>query len=105
MNSIEICAGPNQSFTNTIKSMCDDTLTIDIEDYEGIDIVADFTKLPWPLGVGDSLFNIMWASVPCQTYSVAGIRHHRRDAIIPISQAAKDHDKLVEAVLIYVDVM
>lgn len=105
MRAIELCAGPNQSFTNVIKSICEYTLTIDIEKYEGIDIKMDLSKRSPPYGVEGELYDIMWASVPCQTYSIAGIRHHRREAVKPISRTALIHDDVVRNVLLYVKTM
>ena len=73
-----------------------EVFSIDIEDFEGIDLVKDIeflqpSDIPW-------VPDMIWASPPCTTYSISAISHHRRGQL-PISEFAKKSDRLVKNTL------
>ena len=69
------------------------TFTIDKEPFDKINLVADieFIKREDIPFVPD----IIWASPPCTSYSIAAISHHR-NGIVPVSKFAVKSDKLLE---------
>ena len=103
MRTLEICSGPNQSFTCAVAKHFDNPqlTTTDIKEFPqhtgAINYVCDFSFQTFPKN-----YDMVWASLPCNTYSIAGIRHHRRNAIEPISAAARSADMLGESVVKYI---
>ena len=81
ITTLEICSGPNQSFTCGVKRHFEDSLlcTIDVEDYPqhhtDLHTVGDFSFLCHTMNF--SIYDIIWASIPCNTYSVASCSKHR----------------------------
>jgi len=74
MKSIELFAG-TQSFTKVAKSRGFETITIDNEVKLMPDIAMDIMNLD---ALGDR-FDVLWASPPCTTFSVASISHYWAD--------------------------
>jgi hypothetical protein len=77
------------------------TFTTDLEDYEGIDIQQNFMQDNEFIDVNFFTSNLCWASPPCTTYSVAGLRHHR-EGWKPKSEMAKAHDLVMIKLLQYI---
>lgn len=73
MKVLELFAG-SCSFSNVAKKYGFETLTTDIEQFGEIDIVSDILKLDYK----NLEFkpDIIWASPPCTTFSVASCYHH-----------------------------
>ena len=73
MKIIELFAG-SCSFSNVAKEFKYETFTTDWQDFKDIDLVANILDLE----VEDFPFkpDIIWASPPCTTFSVASIGHH-----------------------------
>ena len=73
MKVLELFAG-SCSFSNVAKEYGYETFTTDYNDFDGIDYVTDIldfdiNRIPfWP--------DIIWASPPCTTFSVASCGHH-----------------------------
>ena len=73
MKVLELFAG-SCSFSNAAKEYGYKTFTTDYNDFDGIDYVTDIldfdiNRIPfWP--------DIIWASPPCTTFSVASCGHH-----------------------------
>ena len=75
MNVLELFAG-----SRSIGKVCDsingvNVFSVDIEPFENIDLQIDIEEIK----VTDIPFNpfVIWASIPCTTYSIAAISHHR----------------------------
>lgn len=66
------------------------TFSVDWTNYEGIDLQVDIEHMKKE----DVPFvpDVVWASPDCATYSIAGIRAHRVNSIIPVSDYAKKCD-------------
>ncbi len=74
MNVLELFAG-SRSIGKAAESLGYNVFSSDINEFEGVDYVVDILdfdidKLPFKP-------DIIWASPPCTTYSIAAISHHR----------------------------
>ena len=92
MKVLELFAG-SRSFSKVAEKFSFKTYTTDIEPFEGIDQVCnifdfDVHKMLVLFGEPD----IIWASPPCTTFSVASISSHwtgGKGAYIPKTEASK----------------
>ena len=95
MQLLELFAG-SCSISNVAKQHGIDTITTDVEAYDGIDIVSDILSLDYKaLNIQPT---IIWASPPCTTFSIASCYVHYRykdGKYIPITEAAKQGIKFV----------
>ena len=95
MKVLELFAG-SRSIGKVADDLGVEVFSIDIEAFDGIDLVADIEfltveNLPW-------VPDLVIAGVPCTSYSICGIRHHRKN-LKPTSEFAVKSDRLVKAVL------
>lgn len=87
---LELFAG-----SRSLGKVCDEkgiqVYSIDINDFDNIDFVQDIEFLtPDMIPITPT---IIWGSIPCTTYSIAGISSHR-DNQEPVSDFAKKSDRL-----------
>ena len=88
---LELFAG-SRSIGKVADELGYEVFSVDINNFEGIDLVKDIeflTKDDIPIAP-----DIIWASPPCTTYSIAAISHHR-DMGKPKSDFAAKSDRLV----------
>ena len=76
MKVLELFAG-SRSFSKVAEELGMETYTTDFSDFKGIDLVKDIldvnaTDIQKEFGIPD----VIWASPPCTTFSVASIGHH-----------------------------
>lgn len=88
---LELFAG-SRSIGKAAKELGYDVFSSDVKGFEGIDYVVDILnfdtkKLPW-------IPDIIWASPPCTTYSVAAISHHR-----PLNGEISDFAKISDLIV------
>lgn len=95
MKLLELFAG-SRSVGKVAEQMGFQTFSVDIEPFEGIDLVKDIEFLERK----DIPFvpDVIWASPVCTTYSMAAISTHR-NGIEPKTEFAKKSDRLLEKLL------
>ena len=91
MNVLELFAG-SRSIGKVAEELGYNVFSVDIEPFKNIDLVKDIEHLKKE----DIPFqpDIIWASPPCTTYSIAAIGHHR-DMGKPKTDFAAKSDRLV----------
>ena len=91
MKILELFAG-SRSIGKAAEKLGHEVFSIDIKDFEGIDLCKDIEFLkPNEIPFNP---NMIWASPPCTTYSIAAISKHR-DNGKPKTEFAKKSDRLV----------
>lgn len=66
--------------------------SVDHDQYGATTAVCDI--MHWSLRAADRRPDFIWASPPCTSYSLAAIRHHRRNGVA-VSEMAKLSDRIV----------
>ena len=92
---LELFAG-SRSIGKAGEQLGYEVFSVDIKDFAGIDLVKDMefvTKEDIPFNP-----DIIWASPPCTTYTIAAISHHR-DMARPRTEFADKSDRLVKNTL------
>ena len=88
---LELFAG-SRSIGKVADELGYEVFSVDVNNFEGIDLVKDIeflTKEDIPF-----IPDVIWASPPCTTYSIAAISHHR-DMGKPKTDFAAKSDRLV----------
>ena len=91
MNVLELFVG-SRSIGKVYEELGYNVFSVDVKDFKGINLVKDIeflTKNDIPFKP-----DIIWASPPCTTYSIAAIGHHR-DMGKPKTDFAAKSDRLV----------
>ena len=99
MNTLELFAG-SCSFSKVAKEFGWNTLTVDWEQYGSIDYVTDILQFDYSR-IQEKI-DLIWASPPCTTFSVASMGHHwtgGKGAYIPKTENAKIGLQILEKTL------
>jgi len=91
MKILELFAG-SRSIGKAAERLGHEVFSSDVNDFEGIDYVTDI--LDFDTKRVAFIPNVIWASPPCTSYSIAAISHHRKDGIAT-SDFAKKSDLMM----------
>lgn len=94
MKVLELFAG-SRSIGRAAESLSMDVFSSDINAFDGIDYVVDI--LDFDVEKVPFVPDIIWASPPCTTYSIAAISHHR-DGQKPLTLFAEKSDHMIAKV-------
>ena len=97
MKVLELFAG-SRSIGKEAEALGFEVFSVDVKPFEGIDLVIDIEDLrPDHIPFEP---DIIWASPPCTTYSLAAISHHRHPvSLAPKTAFASKSDRLLENTL------
>lgn len=99
MKVLELFAG-SRSFSKVAEELGMETYTTDFSDFKGIDLVKDIldvnaTDIEKKFGIPD----VIWASPPCTTFSVASLGHHwtgGKNAYVPKTDKCRNNIDVVK---------
>lgn len=101
MKVLELFAG-TRSISKRFEAAGHETYSVEIDtSHDGIDLYADIGKLDASTILEEfGRPDVIWASPPCTTYSVAAIGYHRMKSqegyLLPVTDFARDSDELVK---------
>ena len=95
MKILELFAG-SRSIGKEAEKQGFEVFSVDLKPFKDIDLAIDIEFLTTDMIPFKP--DVIWASPPCTTYSIAGISHHRNGQT-PKSEFAVKSDKLVKKVL------
>ena len=95
MKLLELYAG-SRSVGKVAESLGFEVFSVDVKEFDGIDLVQDIEFLTTDMIPFKP--DVIWASPPCTTYSMAAISHHR-DGQEPKTDFAAKSDRLVKNTL------
>ena len=100
MKVLELFAG-SRSIGKAAEALGMEVFSIDLMPFENIDLVKDLLEV----NPNEIPFtpDIIWASPPCTSYSIAAIKHHRRGQVA-VSDTARTGDSLVLATLNFIEI-
>jgi len=100
MKVLELFAG-SRSVGKAAEELGMNVFSSDIKQFGGIDYVVDILDFDVAEvhGFSKNLWvpDVIWASPPCTSYSIAGVRHHRNGQE-PTSEFAVKSDKIIDKV-------
>lgn len=98
MNTIELFCG-TKSFSNVAKKLGHSIYTVDNDSQFNPDYCGDIMEWENPQGICD----ILWASPPCQGFSVAAIGKNWNKDVTPKSDSARKAMELVRKTMDIID--
>ena len=90
MKILELFAG-SRSLGKVAEELGHEVFSVDIENFDKIDLAIDIEKLTPDMIPFKP--DMIWASIPCTSYTIAAISHHR-DGVNPKSGFAWKSDRL-----------
>jgi len=94
MNVLELFAG-SRSIGKAAESLSMNVFSSDINAFDSIDYVVDI--LDFDVEKVPFIPDVIWASPPCTSYSIAAISHHR-DGQTPKTEFAEKSDRMIAKV-------
>ena len=100
MKVLELFAG-SRSIGKAAEALGMEVFSVDLMPFDNIDLVKDLLEV----NPNEIPFtpDIIWASPPCTSYSIAAIKHHRRGQVA-VSDTARTGDSLVLATLNLIEI-
>ncbi len=95
MKILELFAG-SRSIGKEAEKLGMQVFSVDLKNFEGIDLAIDIEELTPDMIPFKP--DVIWASPPCTTYSMAAISHHRNGQV-PKTEFASKSDRLVKNTL------
>ena len=99
MNTVELFCGL-KSFSNVAKALGHDTFTVDIDDKFSPNLCRDILQLRGKELPED--IDVLWASPPCETFSIASCGHHWHPDKTPKTEAANIGLQILERTIYFI---
>lgn len=101
MKTLELFSGTG-SFSKVAKELGHDTYTVDIDPSFKPDLCMSIMDEDLIETLSQGYWDVIWASPPCQGFSIPAVRYHWKDGI-PISDTSKNAIRMVLKTLLLIE--
>ena len=100
MNVVEIFAG-SRSFGKVAEKLGCNVFSVDLKPFDGIDLAIDFEEMKFDMMPFKP--DLLIFGIPCTSYSLAAISHHRNKDRSPKTEFAAKSDRMAKKMLEFID--